>query len=285
MANRLFKTEPEADVIINEKTKNKSATVAEICNNGIYRGYMPYYAMTLNTEASFILQNEDINQWEIKQSISRGVEWLQDYHIKKSDVLKYILSHFNNVIHNQPECEVREDVRSHSVIALMKDSYSRLKELCPNENLYETIDPVMLSNQILSCWNYVYDEKIMYKMIACAIFVKDNDRNFSRSEAVDILKEIENEVIREHISQEKVQADKNREVQYIDKLLWLFDKAQHGLQIEKMYALGSVINVELSDSTKDFKIRQYEGFYDLIDKLCDNIKRRDLKNDDCKEDN
>ena len=284
MASRLFRTEQDADLIITEKTKNKSATVAEICNTGIYRGYLPYYARLLNTEAHFILQQENISQWEMKQSISRGVDWLKDYHIRKPDILKYILSHFNEEIFRGPECEFKEDTRAHSVIALMRDAYFRLKDLCPDEYLYETSNPVILANQILSCWSYVYNEKIMYKMIATAIYVCDNTREFSRGEAVDILKEIENEVLSEHISQEKLKEDKEKELKYIDKLCWLFDKAQHDIQIDKVYSMGGVINVEMSDATKNFKIGQYYGFYDLLDRLCDNLKRRDLKSMDNEED-
>lgn len=270
MANRLFKTEPQADVLINEKTKNKSTTVAEICNNGIYKGYLPYYSMTLSTEAKFILKKDDISQWEIKQSLSRGVEWLEDYHIKKPDVLKYILSHFDSYIFDGPE--FREDVRSDTVVALMRDAYFRLKALCPNEHIYETIDPVALANQILSCWNHVYDEKIMYKMIACAIFVNKNSRDFSRGEAVDILKEIENEVILEHISQDKLKADKEKEDKCLEKLCWILDRAQHDIHIEKIYPLGGEVNVELSDGAKNFKISQHYDFYDLLDRLCDKLK-------------
>lgn len=284
MASRLFRTEQDADLIITEKTKNKSATVAEICNTGIYRGYLPYYARMLNTEAHFILQKEDISQWEIKQSISRGVEWLQDYHIKKPDILKHILSHFDKEIFPLPEYEVKEDTRPHSVIAIMRDAYSRLKDLCPDGYLYETSDPIVLANQILEYWNHVYNEKIMYKMIATAIYVNKNSREFSRGEAVDILKEIENEVLSEHISQEKLNADKEKELKYIDKLCWLFDKAQHGIQIEKVYSMGGVINVEMSDSAQNFKIGRYYGFYDLLDKLCENLKCRDSKSMDNGED-
>lgn len=282
MANRLFKTEPQADVLINEKTKNKSATVAEICNNAIYLGYLPHFSTVLNTEAHHILQNDGISQWEIKQSISRGVDWLGDYHIKRPDVLQYILSHFNGSIFDNNK--LREDSRSNATMMLMRDAYFRLKDLCPDESIYETIDPVSLANQILSCWNKVYDEKIMYKMIACAIFVNENSRAFSQGEAVDILKAIENEVIQEHISQEKLKADKEKEAKCLEKLCWLLDRAQHGIQVEKVYTLGNVVNVELSDASKNFKIGQHYGFYDLLDKLCDNLNRRDLKSMNNEED-
>lgn len=281
MANRLFKTEPQVDVLINEKTKNKSTTVAEVCNNAVYLGYLPRFSTVLNTEANFILQADSINQFEIKQSISRGVDWLCDYHIKKPEVLQYILSHFTSSVFDN---KLREDNRSNPTIELMRDAYYRLKDICPDENIYETIDPISLANQILSCWNKVYDEKIMYKMISCAIFVNENSREFSRGEAVDILKEMENEVVMEHISQEKLKADKEKEDKCLEKLCWLLDKAQHGIQIEKVYTLGGVVNVEVSDATKNFKIGRYYGFYDLLDRLCDNLNRRDTNSINNEED-
>ena len=274
MANRLFKTEPEVDMYINEKTKNKSATVAQICNNGIYYGYLPQFSTVLRTEAHALLQLENIGQQEIRQSLHRGVDWLGDYHIKKPDVLQYILSHYTGAIFDK--LDKREDNRANVTMEIMRDAYYRLKELCPEEPIYETIDPVSLSEQILSCWSKVYDEKIMYKVISLAVYLSENSRDFSRGEAVDILKEIESEVIREHISQEKLNADKAKEEKLLEKLCWLLDKAQHGIQIEKVYSTGGVVNVELSDSSKNFKINRYEGFYDLLDRLCDNINRRDL---------
>ena len=274
MANRLFKTEPQVDMYINEKTKNKSATVAQICNNGIYYGYLPQFSMVLKTEAHALLQMENVGQQEIRQSLYRGVDWLGDYHIKKSDILQYILSHYTGTIFDRPE--MREDNRANATMEIMRDAYYRLKDLCPEEPIYETIDPVSLSEQILSCWSKVYDEKIMYKVISLAIYLSENSREFSRGEAVDILKEIENEVIREHISQEKLNADKAKEAKLLEKLCWLLDKAQHGIQIEKVYSMGGVVNVELSDSSKNFKINSYDGFYDLLDMLCDNVNRRDL---------
>ena len=40
----------------------------------------------------------------------------------------------------------------------------------------------------------------MYQMISCAIHVDENTRSFTRGDALDILKEIEDEVIKESIS-------------------------------------------------------------------------------------
>ena len=56
------------------------------------------------------------------------------------------------------------------------------------------------------------------------------------------------------------------------------------ITVEKVYTLGNVVNVELSDTSKNFKIGQHYGFYDLLDKLCDNLNRRDLKSMNNEED-
>ena len=274
MANRLFKSEAPADVLINEKTKNKSATVAEICNNGIYYGYLPNFSVVLNNEARFILQEENISQEEIRKSLSRGVTWLGDYCIRNSDVLHFIMSHFSNSIFDRQD--FKEDTRSDAVVELMRDAYFRLKDLCPGEYIYETINATSLVEQILNNWDKVYHEKLMYRMISCAIYIDANSREFSKGEAIDILKSIENQVIKEHISQDKLKIEKEQAIKCIEKLSWLFDKEKHGLQVKNINLSGGTVNVELSNNEKNFEIDSYYTLLDLLDRICDNIKRRDV---------
>ena len=274
MANRLFKTEAPADVIISEKTKNKSATVAEVCNNAIYFGYLPNFSTVLNNEARYILQEENITQEEIRKSLSRGVTWLGDYCIKNSDVLHIIMSHFSSSIFDNQD--LREDNRSDAVVGLMRDAYFRLKDLCPGEYIYETINATALVEQILDNWSKVYHEKLMYRMISCAIHIDANTREFSKGEAIEILKAIENQVIIEHISQDKPKVEEKQAFKCIEKLSWLFDKSKHGLQIENINLSSSTVNVELSNGEKSFKIDGFYSLLDLLDRICDNIKRRDV---------
>ncbi len=205
MASRLFRSEAKADVIIIEKTKNKSATIAEICNNGLYLGYLPQFSTELNAEADYILMNENISQDEIRVSLSRGVNWLRKYFIKNSNVLRLIMSHYRGSVY---DC-YGEDSRPDSVVRLMREAYYKLKELCPHGNVYETKIPSALAKQILDYWDDVYQDRLMYQMISCAIHVDTNDREFTRGEALDILKAIEDEVIREYISRDIIAQEQN----------------------------------------------------------------------------
>lgn len=272
MANRLFKSEAKADVIISEKTKNKSATVAEICNNGLYLGYLPQFSTELNTEADYILQNENISQEEIRLSLSRGVNWLRNYFIKNSNVLRYIMSHYSGSVYDR----YAEDDRADSVVRLMRDAYYRLKDLCPNGNVYETINPSALAHQILDYWDEVYQDSLMYQMIGCAIHVDKNVRAFSRGEAIDILKAIEDEVIKEYIARDMIEQEKNNVNKCMEKISWLVDDTKHKLQVKRINMVDWAVHVELSDEGKNFKIGSYNSLYDLLDKIYDNVRRRDI---------
>lgn len=272
MANRLFKSEAKADVIISEKTKNKSATVAEICNNGLYLGYLPQFSTELNTEADYILQNENISQEEIRASLSRGVNWLRKYFIKNSNVLRFIMSHYRGSVYDRYD----EDSRADSVVRLMRDAYYRLKDLCPHGNVYDTVNPSALANQILDYWDEVYQDSLMYQMISCAIHVDTNVREFTKGEALDILKSIEDEVIKEYISRDMVAQLQDNVDKCMEKISWLLDDTKHTLQVKRINMIDRAACVELSDDSKNFKIERYNSLYDLLDTIYDNIRRRDI---------
>ena len=125
-------------------------------------------------------------------------------------------------------------------------------------------------------WSKVYHEKLMYRMISCAIHIDANSREFSRGEAIEILKAIENQVVIEHISQDKLKVEEKQVFKCIEKLSWLFDKSKHGLQIENINLSSSTVSVEFSNREKNFRIDGFYSMLDLLDKICDNIKRRDV---------
>ncbi len=199
--NKLFKAEPEVDLLIDIKTTDKSMTIAEVCNKGILNAFLPCYSGILVSEARFILQKENISQRDFRQALSRAISWLANHYISSPTILEKILSYYRDSFADKLEFD-DENCNSEVGIDLMKDVNSRLTSICHEEIIYTTLNPILLSKQILSCWDRVYKEKVMYTMLSFATLTCENERLFSRGDILNFLKEFEDEVIIERMGNE-----------------------------------------------------------------------------------
>lgn len=185
---RIFESEKGVDMLINEYTQKSGIKIGKLFNNAIYCWFLPV-AKTLRVEANFILQQEEagkLDQWTIKQSISRGITWLGKYPVENCNILKSILLHFTCT----PWSVKKEDNRNDFVKELFNQAEAKLKEYDPN---YNSLNACLgnFGEDICDHWDKVWNEKIMYDVISYIVFGEQVQKEFTWYEAISILQEIE----------------------------------------------------------------------------------------------
>lgn len=195
MAKRIFESEKGADMLMNEYTSKSGVKIGKFYNNAVYCWFLPE-SQTLNVEANYILQQAEagtLDDWTLKQSISRGITWLAQYPIKDCSILKSILLHFTCA----PYMEKQKDPRNDYVKKMFNDAEEKIKEYDPN---YSAFNPCLANfgEDICNHWDNIWNEKIMYDVISSIVFLCEPQKPITWYEGIMFLKSIENSAKAEH---------------------------------------------------------------------------------------
>lgn len=195
MAKRIFESEKGADMLMNEYTSRSGIKIGKFYNSAIYHWFLPE-SQVLNVEASYILQqaeNGKLDQWELKQSISRGVRWLSQYPIKDCSILKAILLHFTCA----PYMNKQTDPRNDHVKKMFDDAEEKLKKYDPDYSAYNP-SIANFGEDICKHWDNVWNEKIMYDVISSIVYLCEPQKPITWYDGINFLKNIEESAKVEH---------------------------------------------------------------------------------------
>lgn len=87
----------------------------------------------MNIEATYLLQKaekDELYQWTIKQSLSRGISWLAKYPVEECSVLQDIVLHFTCA----PYKNVQKDPRNEYVKERVDVVEEKIKSINPEYN-------------------------------------------------------------------------------------------------------------------------------------------------------
>ncbi len=185
---RIFDSDKEIDMIVNEYTKETGVKIGKIFNNAIYNWFLPNVE-TLYVEAKYILDLEEkgeLSQDTIKQCLSRGITWLGKYPIRNCEVLRSILLHFTCASF----FDRKEDSRNNYVKEMFKKAEEKIKEHNPNYDPFHNCIG-NYGEDICDNWENIWEEKIMYDVISSIVYLEEPKRPFTWFEAINYLCQIE----------------------------------------------------------------------------------------------
>lgn len=189
MARKLFESEDAVDELLDRYSKENGVKIGRKINQSVYNEFLPREAQTLVVEANYILQEHmagRLSEDVIKQSLSRGITWLKNYPIDDSQILRSILTHYNNTPFKEPET----DNRNEYVKKLFEDAEAKLKEVDESYvNYHSSI--VSLGEDICMHWKDVWQEKVMYEVISYMVYACDMERPYDWYDCISYLKQIE----------------------------------------------------------------------------------------------
>lgn len=192
---RIFDAEKAADMLVNEYVSKSGIKLAKLYNRAIYNFFLPS-TQALSLEANYILAKAEdgtLDDFAIKQSLSRGITWLSSYPIKDCSILREILLRFTFA----PYADLQHDPRNDYVKSLFAQAEEKIKEHDPD---YAPIHPCIANygTDICDHWNTVWEYKIMYSVLSCIVYLCDIQKPISWYDAIMFLKDMENEAINEH---------------------------------------------------------------------------------------
>ena len=132
---KMIKLMSVSNALLARSATDGNEDVSKLANKAIIDSFMPV-SRTLLIEAKYLMNEqakEMLNPWLVKQSISRGIQWMATHPIRNSEVMKYIFSHYalkesaETIINNEIVCEKMEEVtalclhtrRQHRLAALV----------------------------------------------------------------------------------------------------------------------------------------------------------------------
>lgn len=189
MARKLFESDQAVDELLDRYSKEAGVKIGKAINQAVYNEFLPRESQTLMVEGNYILQEHmagRLDEFTLKQSLSRGISWLKNFPIEDSQILRTILTHYNNTPFQEPE----EDNRNDYVKQLFDDAEARLKEVDPGYVNYHT-SIISLGEDICMHWKDVWQDKVMYEVISYLVYTCDMKRPYDWYTCISYLKQIE----------------------------------------------------------------------------------------------
>lgn len=175
----------ESRALLLKAAKNECSTLNVVLEETIYDSYMPV-AKPLLVEAEYLWAGPNegaITPWVVKQSISRGIQWLSDHPILDSAILEHIFSYFS--FRMAEECKnefVTEKMRE--VTALLE---ARVPDYAPSAPLYYDV----IVKDMLTQWKHIWREHVVYDVLSAIVFSQKPERDFDWCDGVMILHDID----------------------------------------------------------------------------------------------
>jgi len=190
---KLFDIEDWANEISKVCSDRTGHKLGWIINKSIYCYLLPNYLETLLTESNYILQTkkDDLTQKDLQTCLARAIKCIKRYKLKSPDIFQKICGHF--------QYDVFEKIDYQDITKkVMDEAFSKLSERATN-TVYENKSLIFLAEQIIDNWSKVWEEDLMYDVFYDLVYVSTPKRDFTWYEAIFIMKEMENEIIRDKL--------------------------------------------------------------------------------------
>lgn len=190
---KLFDIEDFANEISKICSDMTGKKLGWIINKSIYCYLLPNYIETLLIESNYILQTEkkDLTQKDFQTCLARSIKCIKKYKLKNPEIFQKICGHFQyDVSEKLNYLDITKKVRD--------DAFNKLSEKATN-TVYDNASIVFLGEQIIDNWKDVWEEDLMYDLFYDLVYVSTPKHDFTWYETISILKEMENEVIREKL--------------------------------------------------------------------------------------
>ena len=164
------------NALLNRVVKEEKVDASEFANNAFLDKFLPV-SEKLGIETGFILQEHEggtLNAWLVKQSISRGIRWLENHPIRDCAILKQILVHFPFSAKDNGKISDMD-----SVVALLKE---RVPGYVPSKDEYNGLVEDVLAN-----WEYIWNEAIVYNVLATIVYTNEPKKDFDWYDGLKLL--------------------------------------------------------------------------------------------------
>lgn len=186
--NRFFISSQENDELISAEVQHTGRKIGTVINTAINNAYLPA-APFLRVEALYILDrhiNNECESWEIKQSISRGINWLGSHPISDNTVLVDIFSKYafgpyapsGPISGNDYVCGQFDQT-----VKLLRE---RVPDYAPSAYGYDG-----LVTDILENWASIWRDRVVYEVLSAIVFTKEPYKPFDWFEGLSFLRTID----------------------------------------------------------------------------------------------
>lgn len=191
MMKRFFTSDSESDMLIAVAANFYDLKTEELINMAIKNEFLPV-TEPFRTEAAYILQRKaegQLNDWEIKQCMSRGVRALGLRPIRNEENLKEFFAryHLSDVVSDSSITE--NDTLGKATVEI----YTILDKELPADN----IDGTYLLETIFANWDSLWHVKAVYDILATFAFCCKPNQPFGWYEGIQFLVRIERDAMNE----------------------------------------------------------------------------------------
>lgn len=216
MAKRLFSSDKRAETILSH-LREKEENVSAYISSAVVDEMLPVYSQ-LRVEALYLLDfitdgakdwtgnklivatGEDEVQFYVRQTLGRGVEWLQrKHHIKNGSILWDVVGQFNT---SSWSGGVKMDEVNENVQEDVDRVRKKLKEIDPNYNDFH-VGLGSLARDVLDHWDDLWDWDESYNLIISVVYCENPLGKIDPFSAIKILQNMENQFIIEAIGERK----------------------------------------------------------------------------------
>ena len=188
---RFFTSDSESDMLIAVAANFYDLKTEELINMAIKNEFLPV-TEPFRTEAAYILQRKaegQLNDWEIKQCMSRGVRALGLRPIRNEENLKEFFAryHLSDVVSDSSITE--NDTLGKATVEI----YTILDKELPADN----IDGTYLLETIFANWDSLWHVKAVYDILATFAFCCKLNQPFGWYEGIQFLVRIERDAMNE----------------------------------------------------------------------------------------
>lgn len=181
----MIKLSVESKALLVRAVKNECASMNVVLNEAILDSFLPMSKVLL-VEAEYVMCQmcEDaVDSWVVKQSISRGIQWLSDHPIKDSAILEHIFSHFS--------FRMPEECKNEFVVEKMREVTALLKACVPDYTPSEPLYYDVIVRDMLTHWKRIWHESVVYDVLSAIVFSQKPERDFDWCDGVTILHDID----------------------------------------------------------------------------------------------
>lgn len=184
---RFFTSDSESDMLIAVAANFYDLKTEELINMAIKNEFLPV-TEPFRTEAAYILQRKaegQLNDWEIKQCMSRGVRALGLRPIRNEENLKEFFARY----HLSDSSITENDILGKATVEI----YTILGKPLPADN----IDGTYLVEAIFANWDSLWHVKAVYDILATFAFCCKPNQPFGWYEGIQFLVRIERDAMNE----------------------------------------------------------------------------------------
>ena len=181
----MIKLSVESKALLVRAAKNECASMNAVLNEAILDSFLPMSKVLL-VEAEYVMcqmREDAVDSWVVKQSISRGIQWLSDHPIQNSAILEHIFSHFS--------FRMSEECKNEFVVEKMREVTVLLEACVPDYTPSAPLYYDVIVKDMLAHWKHIWREHVVYDVLSAIVFSQKPERDFDWCDGVMILHDID----------------------------------------------------------------------------------------------